>query len=141
LARSAAGAALESDVEKERRTFTPGEGRSAAESFQISFTMEQKEQLRHMVATATSPQEIEQIESYVQKGIFPSHLLVASPIATTTSTTTTTASTPNDENNTEKLVDDNVDISTIKNDENKTGKRSNEENNTNDETNAKKART
>lgn len=76
LARSAAGAALESDVQQEaQRTFTPGEGQSAAESFQTSFTPEQKDQLRAMVANAKSPQEIEQIEASVQKGIFPSHLL------------------------------------------------------------------
>ena len=79
LAKSAAGAALESDVQQEAqqqdRTFTPGEGQSAAESFQTSFTPEQKEQLRTMVANAKSPQEIEQIESFVQRGIFPSHLL------------------------------------------------------------------
>lgn len=79
LAQSAAGAALESDVQQEaaqqQRTFTPGEGQSAAESFQTLFTAEQKEQLRRMVANAKSPQEIEQIEASVQKGIFPVHLL------------------------------------------------------------------
>jgi U2 small nuclear ribonucleoprotein A' len=79
LAQSAAGAALESDVQQEaaqqQRTFTPGEGQSAAESFQTLFTAEQKEKLRHMVANAKSPQEIEQIEASVQKGIFPVHLL------------------------------------------------------------------
>jgi hypothetical protein len=76
LAQSAAGAALESDVQQEaQRTFTPGEGQSAAESFQTLFTADQKEQLRQMVANAKSPQEIEQIEASVQKGIFPSHLL------------------------------------------------------------------
>ena len=75
MAKSAAGAALESDVHKEElRTFTPGEGQTAAESFQTAFTLEQKEQLRAMVANAKSPQEIEVIEASVQKGIFPSHL-------------------------------------------------------------------
>jgi len=78
LAQSAAGAALESDVQQEKvssKTFTPGEGQSAQESFQTSFTKEQKEQLRDMVANAKSPAEIEQIEASVQKGVFPSHLL------------------------------------------------------------------
>ena len=76
LSKSAAGAALESDVQQEaQKTFTPGEGQSAQESFQTSFTPEQKEQLRVMVANAKSPQEIEQIEASVQKGVFPAHLL------------------------------------------------------------------
>lgn len=77
LARSAAGAALETDVQQEaasNHTFTPGEGQSAQESFQTSFTPEQKDMLRDMVANAKSPQEIEQIEKSVQKGVFPSHL-------------------------------------------------------------------
>jgi hypothetical protein len=154
LARSAAGAALESDVEKERRTFTPGEGRSAAESFQISFTVEQKEQLRRMVAAATSPQEIEQIESYVQKGIFPSHLLAATPITATATittsstsssttaaaTTTTTTTSPSDDKVKETNDENHVDKINGMNDETKSGKRSNYEDDTHDETNVKKAR-
>jgi U2 small nuclear ribonucleoprotein A' len=76
LAKSAAGAALESDVAKEAsKTFEPGVGQTADESFQTSFTPEQKEQIRQLVAAAKSPQEIEQIEDYVQRGVFPSHLL------------------------------------------------------------------
>mmetsp|Transcript_25830 Transcript_25830/g.39076 ORF Transcript_25830/g.39076 Transcript_25830/m.39076 type:complete len:143 (+) Transcript_25830:640-1068(+) len=72
LARSAAGAALESDVQLEKqgaaKTFTPGEEKPI-------FSKEQKQQLREMVAAAKTPQEIEEIESLAQKGIFPSKLL------------------------------------------------------------------
>jgi hypothetical protein len=74
LASSAAGAALESDVQEEGKhaqTFTPGEGKSAEESFVVNFTPEQKEQIRQMVANAKSPQEIEEIERSVKRGIFP----------------------------------------------------------------------
>jgi hypothetical protein len=77
LAKSAAGAALESDVQAEARndstkTFVPGEGESAEESFATSFTPEQKEMIRQMVAEAQSPAEIEAIERSVQRGILPS---------------------------------------------------------------------
>ena len=77
LANSAAGAALESDVQGEgknakTKTFVPGEGESAQESFVISFTPEQKEQIRQMVANASSPAEIEAIEASVSRGVFPS---------------------------------------------------------------------
>ena len=84
LAMSAAGAALESDVRLEARnaaaaastasgtkTFVPGEGRSAEESFTTQFTKEQKEQIRKMVAEASSPEEIERIETSVKRGVFP----------------------------------------------------------------------
>lgn len=74
LASSAAGAALESDVQeegKQSKTFTPGEGKSAEESFVVNFTPEQKEEIRQMVANAKSPQEIEEIERSVKRGIFP----------------------------------------------------------------------
>ena len=70
LANSAAGAALEQDVQKEK-TFVPGQGQSAEESFATSFTPEQKEQIRQMVANAKSPAEIEEIELSVQRGVFP----------------------------------------------------------------------
>lgn len=70
LASSAAGAALEKDVQQEK-TFVPGEGRSAEESFATSFTPAQKEQIRQMVANAKTPAEIEEIELSVQRGIFP----------------------------------------------------------------------
>lgn len=74
LASSAAGAALESDVQDEagkQKTFTPGEGASAEESFVVNFTAEEKEQIRQMVANANSPAEIEEIERSVQRGVFP----------------------------------------------------------------------
>jgi hypothetical protein len=80
LANSAAGAALESDVQAEAnnnndtnntKTFVPGEGTSAKETFVTSFTKEQKEQIREMVANAKSPAEIEEIERSVKRGIFP----------------------------------------------------------------------
>ena len=70
LSQSAAGAALEKDVQQEK-TFVPGEGKSAQESFATSFTLEQKEAIRQLVANAKSPAEIEEIELSVQRGIFP----------------------------------------------------------------------
>jgi len=100
LIQSAAGAALELDVQLEKKqhnqnnddddemdtttttkTFIPGGGGDDDDDVNMitaattSFTKEQKEQLREMVATATSPQVIEEIEASVQKGIFPTHLL------------------------------------------------------------------
>lgn len=78
LAASAAGAALEQDVQREK-TFVPGEGKSAAESFATSFTKEQKEQIRQMVANASTPAEIEEIELSVQRGIFPGNSPTATP--------------------------------------------------------------
>jgi len=61
---------LEKDVQQEK-TFIPGEGKSAQESFATSFTPEQKEAIRQLVANAKSPAEIEEIELSVQRGIFP----------------------------------------------------------------------
>lgn len=77
LANSAAGAALESDVQEEAKsstakTFVPGEGESAEEVFVTSFTPEQKETIRQMVANAKSPAEIDEIERSVKRGVFPS---------------------------------------------------------------------
>ena len=79
LAMSAAGAALESDVRMDARnaaaasskTFVPGEGSTAEESFTTNFTNEQKEQIRKLVSTASSPEEIERIEESVKRGLFP----------------------------------------------------------------------
>ena len=78
LANSAAGAALESDVQQEAnqstttaKTFVPGEGESAEEAFVTNFTPEQKESIRQMVANAKSPAEIDEIERSVKQGIFP----------------------------------------------------------------------
>lgn len=61
------------------KTFTPGEGKSAEESFVVNFTPEEKEQIRQMVANAKSPQEIEEIERSVKRGVLP-----GKPAATTT---------------------------------------------------------
>ena len=76
LASSAAGAALESDVQMEARsaikTFIPGEGESAEENFVTNFTPQQKEAIRQMVANAKSPAEIDEIERSVRRGVFPS---------------------------------------------------------------------
>ena len=104
LAMSAAGAALESDVRLEARnaatatsssssgakTFVPGEGQSAEESFTTQFTKDQKEQIRKMVAEASSPEEIERIESSVKRGVFPTP---APGAGTTTPTLTSEAAT------------------------------------------------
>lgn len=65
---------MEKDVQMEgekTKTFVPGQGQSAEESFATSFTAEQKEAIRNMVANAKTPQEIEAIELSVQRGIFP----------------------------------------------------------------------
>ena len=83
LAKSAAGAALEADVQGEQssssssfshKTFVPGEGLSAEASFVTSFTAEEKAQIRELVANASSPAEIEEIEQSVQRGILPPQL-------------------------------------------------------------------
>lgn len=78
LAKSAAGAALEADVQGEQstnglssKTFVPGEGLSAQTSFKTSFTAEEKAQIRELVANASSAAEIEEIELSVQRGILP----------------------------------------------------------------------
>lgn len=80
LAKSAAGAALEADVQGEGRnsssnakTFIPGEGRSAEESFVTNFSPEEKARIREMVANAASPAEIEEIERSVRRGILPTN--------------------------------------------------------------------
>jgi hypothetical protein len=81
LANSAAGAALEADVQEEannnsnninnNNTFVPGEGKSAEESFVTNFSPEEKERIRQLVANAKSPAEIEEIERSVRRGILP----------------------------------------------------------------------
>lgn len=104
LANSAAGAALESDVQDEGRisttnngtgpqpkTFTPGEGESAEESFVVNFTPEEKERIRLLVANAKSPQEIEDIERSVKRGMLPKGAEISNDVTTTTTTTTATA--------------------------------------------------
>jgi len=84
LAMSSAGAALEGDVNAEAReaaksrttssakTFTPGEGLSAKESFVANFSPEQKAQIKNLIACAKSPADIERIEECVRRGEFPS---------------------------------------------------------------------
>ena len=78
LARSAAGAAMDGDVKagareaaKATKSFIPGEGRSAKESFVVSFTPEQKELIKAMIGNASTPMEIERIEDCVKRGEFP----------------------------------------------------------------------
>ncbi len=76
LAKSAAGAALEADLQGETsKTFIPGEGLSAEATFTTSFTTEEKEQIRQLVANASSPAEIEEIEQAVQRGVLPPQLV------------------------------------------------------------------
>jgi len=91
LAKSAAGAALECDVKVEAReaaktskTFTPGEGQSAKESFVANFNPEQKAKIREMVANAASPMEIEKIEASVKQGKFPEYIPPPPPTPTST---------------------------------------------------------
>lgn len=75
LAKSAAGAALEADVQGETsKTFVPGEGLSTEAVITTSFTPEEKEQIRQLVANASSPAEIEEIEQAVQRGVLPPQL-------------------------------------------------------------------
>ena len=84
LANSAAGAALEADVQGEHsssstttaaKTFVPGEGLDAQKAFTAIFTREEKEWIRELVANAASPAEIEEIELSVQRGVLPPQLL------------------------------------------------------------------
>jgi len=96
LAKSAAGAALEADVQGETtsntKTFVPGEGLSTEAVITTSFTAEEKEQIRQLVANASSPAEIEEIEQCVQRGVLPPQLQSLQrkrpPTAMTTTTTT-----------------------------------------------------
>uniref|UniRef100_A0A7S1ZH85 U2A'/phosphoprotein 32 family A C-terminal domain-containing protein n=1 Tax=Trieres chinensis TaxID=1514140 RepID=A0A7S1ZH85_TRICV len=101
LSRSAAGAALESDVRAEARadarrnaknngrggtedesggvkTFEPGVGPmgddgtgAGAGVMAKAFTAAQREAIRKMVENAASPEEIERIEGCVRRGVFP----------------------------------------------------------------------
>ena len=83
LANSAAGAALEADVQGEQsssstlsaKTFVPGEGLDAQKTFTAIFTREEKEWIRDLVANAASAAEIEEIEQSVQRGVLPPQLL------------------------------------------------------------------
>lgn len=85
LATSAAGAALESDVQVEARrsasaaakTFEPGEGLGEdGRSFAVAnFSNEEKEQIRDLLAKASSAKEVEEIEAAVRRGVLPPSLL------------------------------------------------------------------
>lgn len=82
LANSAAGAALEADVQGEQqhqssstaKTFVPGEGLDTQKAFTAIFTAQEKEQIRELVANASSPAEIEEIEQSVKRGVLPLQL-------------------------------------------------------------------
>jgi U2 small nuclear ribonucleoprotein A' len=73
LASSAAGAALESDVQAETKSFVPGESaKEDGRSFvAASFTAEQKDMIRDLLAKASSVTEVEEIERAVQRGVLP----------------------------------------------------------------------
>jgi hypothetical protein len=72
LANSAAGAALESDLQTVK-TFTPGESEDGATVLTI-FTGAEKEAIRNLLANAASVQEVEEIENSVKRGILPEQL-------------------------------------------------------------------
>jgi U2 small nuclear ribonucleoprotein A' len=75
LANSAAGAALESDVQSDRaKTFEPGEGMGGKSFVAANFTAEQKDRIRELLAKASSVQEVEEIESAVRRGVLPGAL-------------------------------------------------------------------
>jgi U2 small nuclear ribonucleoprotein A' len=78
LANSAAGAALEGDIQQEARTatktFVPGESLDDAKAVVISFTAEEKEQIRNLLANASSAKELEEIETSVKSGVLPEAL-------------------------------------------------------------------
>lgn len=82
LASSAAGAALESDVQaslattEAAKSFEPGEAnKNGGRSFvTVHFSEEQKDMIRDLLSKASSAQEIEEIESSVRKGVLPSAL-------------------------------------------------------------------
>ena len=65
LGQSAAGAALEEDI----KTFVPGE--DLPKEGKASFTDDEKEQIRQLLANASSSKEIEAIEAAITNGILP----------------------------------------------------------------------
>ena len=81
LANSAAGAALQSDIQQgeqhEPKTFVPGAsedagGSASSRSFvTASFTAQEKEGIRQLLAKAESVQQFEEIENAVRQGILP----------------------------------------------------------------------
>ena len=79
FAKSATGAALQSDVEQQSasttvKTFTPGESADGTTVVTL-FSSEEKEAIRSLLANAGSMQEVEEIENAVQKGILPEQLV------------------------------------------------------------------
>jgi predicted DNA-binding protein (UPF0251 family) len=74
LFQSAAGAALENDVQQQIssdvKTFTPGESTDGMTVLTL-FTVEEREAIRLLLANATSVQEVEAIENSVQRGVLP----------------------------------------------------------------------
>jgi hypothetical protein len=52
----------------------PGESLDEAKAVIISFTAEQKEQIRQLLADASSAKELEEIEAAVRKGVLPEAL-------------------------------------------------------------------
>jgi hypothetical protein len=74
LANSAAGAALESDVQQQQvKTFTPGESEDGTTVVTL-FSAAEKEAIRNLLANATSVEQVEAIENSVQRGILPEQL-------------------------------------------------------------------
>lgn len=75
LARSAAGAALESDVRQEAKTFVPGQALDGEESRSVAlttqFTEQDKDDIRQLLANASSAKELEEIENAVKRGVLP----------------------------------------------------------------------
>jgi hypothetical protein len=74
LARSAAGAPLESDVQQEAKTFVPGQGldeESHGSMVSTMFTAQDKEDIRQLLANASSAKELEEIENAVKRGVLP----------------------------------------------------------------------
>lgn len=85
LAESAAGAALEDDIAKNRldnNAFEVAEGDDDDDAaLANAFTVEQKEQIRELLANATSIQQVEEIENSVKRGLLPAQLQQDQPTA------------------------------------------------------------
>ena len=81
FAKSATGAALESDVHQQStattsvKTFTPGESADGTTVVTL-FSSEEKEAIRNLLANAGSIQEVEEIENAVRKGMLPDQLVL-----------------------------------------------------------------
>ena len=75
LFQSAAGAALENDVQQmsDVKTFTPGESTDGTAVLTL-FTVEEREAIRLLLINAASVQEVDAIENSVKRGILPEQL-------------------------------------------------------------------